>query len=333
MNKKLIIIYAVVIGILGLAISFGGYCTWNALDPEFTCAQCHEIKPSFHKWKNSAHANVKCIDCHGTAISNGIHSLKEKTGMVISHITKDVKNSDIRLTEAQHLDIMNRCAKCHNAEFAQWKSGAHSTTYANIFEDPKHNSTEKPYWDCFRCHGMFYDGNINKLMELNGNDCTKWKIKDPKQRNIPTIPCMACHEIHTERAKLPDFKNYKESKTPQRDVPKTSLYSRADKMHFRTDKLTVLKQYLNGCEVSVSKDPNNTLCMNCHSPDWKRDVKTSDARTPVGVHEGFSCITCHNPHSNSAVESCVRCHDITQDKYKPKTGKCPQFIITPKHKK
>ena len=323
--KKIIFTYGLIFALLAV-FAFAGYSTWNVLDPEYTCAQCHEIKPTHQKWKNSVHSKVACVECHGTAISNGIHSVKEKLGMVVSHFTKDVKNGDIKLTEAQRLDIMKRCANCHKDEVAKWKKGAHSTTYANIFEDKIHNSQEKPYWDCFRCHGMFYEGNINTLMNFDSDDCTKWKIKDTKQCQLPAIPCMACHQIHSEKPKLPNFENCRKSKTPACDIPKTSFYSRADKAHFRTDMLTNVKRYLNGKEVKTSDDPSSKLCSNCHSSNWKREVGTSDDRTPVGVHEGMSCVVCHDPHSNSASDSCIKCHDSKEEKYKFKSGKCPQFI-------
>ena len=263
----------------------------------------------------------------GTAISNGIHSLKEKIGMVVSHFTKDVKNSEIELTESQRLDIMKRCASCHESEYNQWKSGAHSTTYANIFEDKVHNSQEKPYWDCLRCHGMFYGGNIHDLMDLNG-ECADWKIRDPNQRGLPAIPCMACHQIHSKKPKIPAFENSGKSAIPACPIPKTSFYSRADKAHFRTDKLGEVKRYLGEKEVEVAQDPNSKLCYNCHSPNWMRQVRTSDDRTPVGAHEGMGCVVCHSPHSNSAAESCAKCHDTSVDKYKFTPGKCPQFAVS-----
>lgn len=325
--KKIFLAYIIAIAALCALIAFAGYSTWNAADPEYTCAQCHEIKPTHDKWKDSAHAEVSCVECHGTAISNGIHSLKEKIGMVVSHFTKDVKNSEIELTESQRLDIMKRCASCHESEYNQWKSGAHSTTYANIFEDKVHNSQEKPYWDCLRCHGMFYGGNIHDLMDLNG-ECADWKIRDPNQRGLPAIPCMACHQIHLKKPKIPAFENSGKSAIPACPIPKTSFYSRADKAHFRTDKLGEVKRYLGEKEVEVAQDPNSKLCYNCHSPNWMRQARTSDDRTPVGAHEGMGCVVCHSPHSNSAAESCAKCHDTSVDKYKFTPGKCPQFAVS-----
>ena len=242
---------------------------------------------------------------------------------------KDVGNSDIKLTEKQRLDIMERCQTCHKAEYAKWQGGAHSTIYGNIFEDKVHNREEKPYWDCLRCHGMFYDGNIHDLMSLEG-ECESWRIKDPRQRKLPAIPCMACHQIHMEKGKIPNFKNSSESKIASPSIPKTAFYSRADKAHFRTDELADVKRYLGYKQIKVSQDPNAKLCYNCHSPNWQRQARTSDDRTPVGVHEGMSCLVCHDAHSNAASDSCAKCHDVSIDAYKFKPGSgCPNFLIKP----
>ena len=213
MKFKMLIWYAIILFALCVVFSAGGYVAWNACDPQHTCAQCHEIKPTHEKWSKSAHADISCYECHGTAISNGLHSLKEKLGMVVSHFTKNVENRDIKMTEKQVLDVASRCVNCHRAEYSQWKSGAHSTTYANIFEDKVHNRAEKPYWECLRCHGMFYDGNIHSLMSLDG-ECESWKIRDEKQRGLPAIPCMACHQIHSEKPKIPNFENGEKSRIP-----------------------------------------------------------------------------------------------------------------------
>lgn len=104
-----------------------------SLDPDLTCAQCHEVTSACQLWKSSAHSDVRCVDCHGTALSGGIKGLAEKTGMIYSHFTKKQTNEDVSLNEEQVLAVADRCAVCHQAEQAAWESGAHSTTYKDIF--------------------------------------------------------------------------------------------------------------------------------------------------------------------------------------------------------
>lgn len=297
-----------------LLLFWGGYTTWNLSDPKNTCAQCHEVAPSHAEWVNSAHAGVKCIECHGTALSNGIHSIKEKTGMMVTHIKGEKRNEDIYLTEDQRLEIVNRCIACHRAEHAGWLAGGHAVSYKEIFMDSNHNTMEKPYWDCFRCHGMFYDGNIHDLMSLDSEHPTDWHIKDKKQENKPTITCLSCHQIHTPNPvseKYISMTDTIKSAIPRN--PKTAIYLRAEKMHLRSDYLTPVTLKDGAEKVNMALDPNTLLCMQCHSPNYAHAAGTEDDRTPVGVHEGISCIACHKPHSGETRQSCMECHpSLTQ---------------------
>ena len=49
-------------------------------------------------------------------------------------------------------------------------------------------------------------------------------------------------------------------------------------------------------------------CIQCHAPGASHQAGTSDDRTPRGVHEGLSCLDCHETHSNDARNSCNNCH-------------------------
>jgi hypothetical protein len=288
MKKKIILLLS---GLVIILIMTGSYITWNRLDPEYTCAQCHEISPTHKRWKTSAHADISCTECHGTAISGGFHSLSEKMNMVYTHFTKDKQNEEIRLSETQLLAVNNRCIACHRSEHAGWLASGHAINYKEVFMDSTHNAMEKPYWDCLRCHGMFYEGNIHDLMDLNG-ESAQWKIRNPKQEMLPAVPCLACHQMHTDGPAS----------------PRTSLYMRADKAYLRSDKLTIPKMYDGDKEIPVSSDPNSLLCLQCHAPDFKHHAGSEDDRTVTGDHEGISCIACHRPHSGDTKQSCLMCH-------------------------
>lgn len=183
-------------------VFFTSYTAWNAANPEHTCARCHEISPSFESWQESAHRDIKCVDCHGTALSNGLHSLREKGNMVFTHLAGTKRSSDVGLSECQVLETMNRCISCHQMEHAKWLAGGHSASYAHIFLDESHHRMERPYWDCLRCHGMYYDGTIYDLIEPAAEE-GQWQMKDSRQAERPVIPCMACHQIHGRNQTMP----------------------------------------------------------------------------------------------------------------------------------
>jgi len=296
--------------LLSILIVVGSYITWNRVDPDYSCAQCHEITPSHSKWKSSAHAGVHCIECHGTAISEGFHSLAEKSNMVLTHFTKEKTSDEIRLDERQILAIHRRCIACHQSEYAGWLASGHAVNYREIFMDSVHNALEKPYWDCLRCHGMFYDGNIHDLMALEDTSFIHWKIRDEKQEMLPAIPCLACHQMHTDNPVSQRFVTFSADslRTSNARNPRIALYLRADKRYLRADKLPHPQMYNAESEISYASDPNTRLCMQCHAPNFKHQAGSEDDRTVTGVHWELSCTACHRPHSGETRESCAQCH-------------------------
>ena len=293
-----------------LIILGGSYTWWNATSPDKTCASCHEINPSHQTWSNSAHSEISCFKCHGTAFENGWHSLSEKATMVFSHVKSNPRPEDIHLSEVQILKTMERCIKCHQNEYASWKASGHSATYADIFLHEEHNSTEQLNYDCLRCHGMFYEKTVDDLVEpisIKG----PWYLTDKEMSDKPTIPCLTCHKMHSNGSpsKNPDYAN------PNlifygRAMQNNSIgfYSRHEKYHFSLDNLPT-PVMLNGKDtIQTPADPVYRLCVQCHASSVWHQVGQGDDRTPMGVHEGISCRACHAPHSNYQRNSCEKCH-------------------------
>lgn len=306
---KIALLIIPVILIVG-AIAFGSFYTyWNTASPDKTCASCHEIGKSVISQAQSSHRNLHCKECHGTALSNGLHSMKEKGMMVVNHVTnKEVEK--INLSEDQLMDVMDNCKRCHSAEYAKWTSAGHSVDYQHIFLNLKHNSTEQINFDCLRCHGMFFQGTVNDLVEpLNIKG--PWKLKQGNMAAMPAIPCMVCHQIHQEglpKAK-PDYSDPKMVFYQKiGSNSKLGFYDRHEKSYFQVSELPKLNLLLGERPINVSDDPRARNCVQCHAPNAFHQSGTADDRTPRGVHEGLSCTACHEPHSNNAKNSCVTCH-------------------------
>jgi len=169
---------------------------------------------------------------------------------------------------------------------------------------------ERPYPDCLRCHGMYFGGSIAEVVQPISKE-GPWHLVDQSRSSLPVIPCLACHPIHLENRirgtadhSDPDAIYYNRE---DRD-PLMGLYLRSDRMHLRADLLPKPEMYRNGEEVYVSDDPAQRLCMQCHAPNWAHETGTEDDRTPTGVHEGISCLACHQGHSNDVRASCKACH-------------------------
>ena len=91
-------------------------------------------------------------------------------------------------------------------------------------------------------------------------------------------------------------------------------------MHFSI-RLLSLPQLSDGPRpVKISPDQRQALCYQCHAPrqpeaatiaatnHYGPQIGSGDDRTPVGVHEGISCLACHAGHNESAAASCKNCH-------------------------
>lgn len=285
------------------------YAYWNMAPAEKTCASCHEIQNPVKVLLVSAHRKLSCKECHGTALSNGVHSLKEKSRMVFNHLNAEYVE-DIRMNEEQVLDVMKNCVRCHPNEEAKWLSGGHSAKYRDIFLNKKHNSTEQLNFDCLRCHGMFSNVDINELVEPI-DKIGPWKFKNSLIADRPAIPCLACHQIHQERNPgiSPDYSNPKNAFYSRPVLAsKVCFYNRHDRSGITAENLPVLKLRKGNLQVKVSEELSMRNCIQCHAPNAFHQTGTGDDRTPTGVHEGLPCNACHEPHSNDARKSCDNCH-------------------------
>ena len=291
------------------AVVGGGYTTWNNLSARRSCLSCHEIAPAYDTWVNSAHRKLACKDCHGTAASNGLHSLREKSRMVLVHYFGKPPQ-EIRPNETQVLEIMDRCSGCHRSQQADWLRSGHSATYASIFLNQTHNRTERLYADCLKCHGMFFGGGIADLVEPLDTK-GPWRLKRTDQAGRPVIPCLTCHKIHSrgEPATPPDYSSPQTITAQRKESPSPLVwYDRYTGLHLRSEDIVMPAISDGGRIVQVSDDHRQRACTQCHAPDPFGEAGTSDDRTPKGVHEGISCLACHSAHSQETRLSCGGCH-------------------------
>lgn len=278
--------------------------------PEQTCRSCHEMHVSHAKWASSAHGQVHCRSCHGGSLTLDVHALQEHVNRVVAHFSEKKTNDQRRLSEEQVLAVSQRCQACHQTEYAGWLAGGHSVTYKDIFLNEKHNQTELLGGDCLRCHGMFFEGQTQDLVSPISTQ-GPWKLTKPQWAAKPAVPCLACHQVHTEALaaqtlNLSDPRKVFEQRK-SKPVP-AALYSRHEKTHFAAAKLPMPAMFAGEKPLNVSQDPRQRLCLQCHAPNARHIAGSSDDRTPTGVHEGISCATCHRPHSNDARPSCAQCH-------------------------
>ena len=241
-------------------------------------------------WSVSSHRTLHCRNCHGGSLTLDVHALRAHVRRVVQHFSRS-PDQPIRLAERDVLALQEACRTCHPQSFADWQSSRHSALYARLFLDARHNGTQQLASDCLRCHGMFFDGYIEDLI-TPVSTAGPWALKDAAKASQPAIPCLACHQVHSQAAAFQSV----------------ALYVRHEQTSFPADRLPMTPITQGGHPVKISTDPRLRLCAQCHAPNAFRQLGSDEDRTPCGVHEGLSCLDCHSSHSNSAKASCATCH-------------------------
>jgi hypothetical protein len=274
------------------------------------CAKCHEMAAYVSVVHGSPHQKVNCMDCHEASLATKLRHLRV-------HFFGTIPEG-VRLRNRDVLDMVPNCQNCHRQEFASWHAGPHSATYAQIFTTPAQNSKQRLMEDCLRCHGMHFDGSIRELVQPQ-NARGPWHLTRPELAGQPAIPCQSCHWIHREGSpETRPASRISMAGAPVRDS--LAFYDRRERMHFAAAALPIPQLYDGARALTMSQDPRQAICYQCHAPrhpdtgtaaaanHWGSQAGSGDDRTPMGVHEGLSCFSCHNGHNQSALASCKSCH-------------------------
>ncbi|MGA2629826.1 MAG: multiheme c-type cytochrome [Terriglobia bacterium] len=299
----------ILLGVVLLALAaFPGASLYYEYSGGKSCIRCHEIWQPYTDWRTSTHRSVPCSGCHGEVFTldagfhlNNIHRL-------VAHLRGEVPER-VRLKNEQLFQTVERCQKCHEEEYADWKAGPHSSTYARIFLDEKHNKKQLLMDDCLRCHGMNFDGAIRDLVTPISTS-GPWKLLDPKLANRPAVPCLACHHTHHEGAPLekPATRESVPGAAQEIERPSLGLFDRRSLEHIPLSRLPLPSMREDRRLLKISPDQRQSLCYQCHAPLATFQVRSGDDRTPIGIHEGISCLSCHSKHQQNTHASCSGCH-------------------------
>jgi hypothetical protein len=274
-----------------------------------SCARCHEIGKSYDSWRASTHRAVNCSRCHGDVLTlePGFHLANLRR--LATHL-RGREPEQIRIKNRDLYAVVERCKKCHEQEYANWQSGPHAITYANLFLDKKHNAQRLLIDDCLRCHGMHFEGSIRDLVTPI-NTTGPWRLLAPELANRPAIPCLACHQIHREGQPLGRRTASKSPLPgPAQEIyrPSLALLDRRELTPVPVRLLTLPELRDGARPVKVTPDARQALCYQCHAPLANAQVGSGDDRTGIGVHEGISCLACHQKHTQQTRASCATCH-------------------------
>jgi hypothetical protein len=274
------------------------------------CASCHEMAGYVSAVHGSFHRKVGCMDCHEASLSTKLRHMRV-------HLFGTLPE-EIRLRDVDVVEMVPNCQNCHRHEYATWQAGPHSATYSDIFTNPKQNSSQHLMEDCFRCHGMHFNGSIRDLVQPQ-NTKGPWHLIRSGFADKPTIPCQSCHQVHRESTEL--VKPAERIAVAGEAVNDSlAFFDRREQLHFAAAQLTIPQLYDGARPVTMSQDPRQAVCYQCHAPrkaeagsaadvhNWGKQAGSGDDRTGIGVHEGISCVACHLGHNVNARASCKTCH-------------------------
>jgi hypothetical protein len=206
--------------------------------------------------------------------------------------------------------MMDACRTCHGYAYDKWADGGHNMTYADFLLNEKHNQSEQLNDDCFRCHGMFFQGRMQDAAEpLNTEG--PWELVSNSLRLRPAIPCMTCHAVHSVPAQLTTSDSAIEATptgTAARRTADLCMFSRTERQPIPAADVPLPAVIDGSYQPKVAEDRTTRLCFQCHAPNSHLQLGSSDDRTPIGVHEGIGCAQCHRAHSQDATNSCAECH-------------------------
>jgi hypothetical protein len=274
------------------------------------CASCHEMTVMVGAIHHSAHGTATCMNCHNASLSTKLrHTYVHLSG----HLPERIHLRDVDVVE-----MTEKCQSCHQHEYATWHAGPHSATYSEIFADPVHNRKRRLMDDCLRCHGAHFRESIRELVQPQ-TGTGPWHLVRGGLADQPAIPCQSCHGIHREG--MPPLASPKRASVAADSTwDSLAFFDRREQAHFSAKNLPIPEIWDGPRIVTVSRDSRQALCYQCHAPresetgseaaghHWGPQVASGDDRTPVGVHEGISCVACHSGHNENARASCKTCH-------------------------
>ena len=304
--RRLLVSLAV-IGIVAVA-ALAGSSWYYGGDDGMGCARCHEIRPMVDAWSHSSHRGVKCKDCHGSSFSAELRMHAKNLQRVWLHARGEVPEQ-IHIRHQDVTPLVERCGSCHRQELADWQSGPHGAPYAAIFINPEHNANQQLMDDCLRCHAQHFEGGIRDLvtpLDRKG----PWTFVKEEDAGLPAVPCLACHSVHRPGEPLAPRSERGQLAGVAQELarPSLALYDRRSLEHVSLDLLPLPVMQEGERRVAASPDRRQALCYQCHAPRAGNQVYSGDDRTPVGVHEGLSCLACHAKHGQTTRASCDGCH-------------------------
>ncbi len=267
-KKNIISAIIVLFALFVLALAASIFIT----EQPWFCNSCHNMRPYYKAWKESAHKHVKCLECHYEP--NFSSHLKGKINglvQVIDFITGRYSERAV----AKINDTSCLRSGCHDKEKLKDKKiiikGKVEYRHASHWRDFDELG-KGVHLRCTTCHSwLTYDKHIS----VDENTCFICHFKNVPVEEIST----QCRKCHTEAEKLTSHKDYLEGGTACTECHTT----------IKTTNAPILKQ----------------MCYFCHADSDK--INKADEANKSKNREFL-----HQRHITQNNADCINCHELIQ---------------------
>ena len=262
--------------------------------PDF-CNSCHIMNSYYDSWKNSAHSNVNCLDCHLQPgftgyIKGKINGLAQVVDCTVGRVSTK-PNATVKDKSCLRSD-------CHSTE----KLVSTNIDYAGIKFSHNNHIGKDVYGikiSCNLCHSHF-EGD--KHFNVNNNSCyTCHFLKDGQtSTKVVQTSCTDCHQI------------------PNKIIKRGLVtINHAEFVSYKAN----CEESCHKKEINITSKVDDNTCLNCHSYSKQQnsDFVALHEKHTNSEKEKVECFSCHGqvPHGQKAVASisvmmdCQNCHSNT----------------------
>jgi nitrate/TMAO reductase-like tetraheme cytochrome c subunit len=272
-----------VIGLIGMiALIASGYGVHSYTNSPSFCSSCHEMAPEYTSYKQSAHNQISCVQCHDKpGFSNIIGNKKNLIKAIKSHynseIPKQILQTNIQIVSSEN------CLKCHSKNRLVTATGDLKVNH------PGHIKEGIP---CITCHEGVAHSKIAARGLNTAKDRDKWSSTNVKKltNELYTKPnmgtCIDCHD-KVNNGEQP-WKDIAYSMPPKPEEAVTTEENQDKK----TQKLILQAIGKQSANVKISME-----CTTCHkivkvpklhkNPDWPVNHGTT------AIQKLDQCQNCH----------------------------------------
>jgi nitrate/TMAO reductase-like tetraheme cytochrome c subunit len=271
-----------VIGLIGMiALIASGYGVHSYTSSPSFCSSCHEMAPEYETYKQSAHNQINCVQCHDKpGFSNMIDNKKNLIKAIQSHYS-EIPNQILQ-TNVQIVSSEN-CLKCHSKNRLVTATGDLKVNH------PGHIKEGIP---CITCHEGVAHAKIAARGLNTSKDRDKWTKSNVKKltNELYTKPnmgtCIDCHDKvnHGEQP----WKDTAYSMPPKPEEAVTTEENQDKK----TQKLILQAIGKQSVNVKISME-----CTTCH-----KIVKVPK------LHKNFDWPVNHGTTAIQKLDQCQNCH-------------------------